>query len=257
MTAGDDLYRLGIEPVKPSRKSASHGEAGYERSALDAYFTEEWVTRTLVKYVDLHLPIIPWRSNAADDKAWDTIWEPACGDGRMASVLAGAGYRVVASDIADWGYGAVGCDFLGDPREWKADIPVPRCAAIVTNPPFGIAVEFISRALELTRSSQGIVAILQRHEFDAPVSHHALFQITGGVRFVLHKRPYFYIPPPELGVCPEAARRAVIPVNPKTGKIDSARFPYVWNVWNWRLDGAWRTIFCRDPDEIDPGERLL
>jgi hypothetical protein len=149
-------------------------------------------------------------------------------------VLATAGYRVVASDIADYGYGATGCDFLGDPREWQAEIPVPSCAAIVTNPPFNLAREFVVRALELTRPVKGKVAILQRHEFDAPRGNHALFQLTGGVKLILHKRP-------------------------RWSEEDKAspRFPYAWFCWDWARDGAWKILFCKDPDTIADSESLL
>jgi hypothetical protein len=82
-----------------SRKSASHGEAGYARRPHDAYFTEPWVARALLAAVDL-------------GARRTVVWEPACGDGRMARPLAEAGYRVKASDIAEWGFGTQGVDFL-------------------------------------------------------------------------------------------------------------------------------------------------
>jgi hypothetical protein len=224
MSAGDDLLQLGIEPVK-SRKAATLGEAGYARKERDFYPTEPWVTRTLIRYIDFHRRDL--------GPAGSTIWEPACGDGRMATVLATAGYRVVASDIADYGYGAPGCDFLGDPANWQSHIPVPSCAAIVTNPPFDLARLFVARALELTRPFKGKVAIVQRHEFDAPRGNHALFQLTGGVKLILHKRPRW-----------------------SEDDKASPRFPYAWYVWDWARDGAWRTLFCKDPDTID-SESLL
>jgi hypothetical protein len=239
MSAGDDLLALGIEPVK-SHKAATLGEAGYARRERDFYPTEPWVTRTLIRYIDFHLWHLVDIDNPHDDRRIaETIWEPACGDGRMAEVLAAAGYRVVASDIADHGYGARGMDFL-DPSAWRgADqldptIPVPRCAAIITNPPFDRAREFVVRALELTRAVKGKVAIVQRHEFDAPRGNHALFQLTGGVKLILHKRP-------------------------RWSEEDKAspRFPYAWYVWDWAQDGAWRILFCKDPDTIADSESLL
>jgi hypothetical protein len=242
MSAGDDLLALGIEPVK-SRKSASHGEAGYARKRL---------TPISPRMVHPH-PRPLYRFHLPDN---DTIWEPACGDGRMANVLAAAGYRVVASDIADWGYGATGCDFLADPREWQSNIPVPTCAAIVTNPPFGVASEFVERALNVTRPVKGKVAILQRHDFDAASGRHPLFQTTGGVKLVLHKRPYWYITPADMPPSPEAAKRAAIPVG-ADGKPASPRFNYSWYLWDWARDGAWRILFCKDPDTIADSESLL
>jgi hypothetical protein len=224
MSAGDDLLQLGIEPVKP-RKAATLGEAGYARKEHDFYPTPPWVTGVLVRYIDFHLRDI--------GPAGSTIWEPACGDGRMAEVLAAAGYRVVASDIADYGYGAVGCDFLGDRANWQSQIPIPSCAAIVTNPPFDLARVFVARALELTRAVRGKVAILQRHEFDAPKINHDLFGLTGGVRLVLHKRPKWF-----------------------DDEKASPRFPFCWFIFDWRRQ-TWGTLWCSDPNKPLDGESLL
>ena len=69
------------------------------------------------------------------------VWEPACGDGAMAAVLADAGFEVVASDLHDRGHGETGVDFLA--------ARAARAAAIVTNPPFVLAEAFIRHALAL------------------------------------------------------------------------------------------------------------
>ncbi len=72
------------------------------------------------------------------------VWEPACGDGAMSRVLESAGHRVVSTNLTDRGYGIHGVDFL------KCDeLAAP---AIVTNPPFGIADDFIAHALSLQPS---------------------------------------------------------------------------------------------------------
>lgn len=183
------------------RRSASHGEAGYERRPMDAYFTPAWVTQALLDAVD-------FRGYDRLDTDY-MVWEPACGDGRMASVIAAAGYRVVASDIADWGYGATGWDFLSEPPN---GLPIPDCAAIITNPPFGtIARRFIQRALELTRARRGKVAMLQRHEFDAPKTNHPLFEPPFAAKLILPRRPRWSDEPDKA----------------------SPRFPYAWYLWDW------------------------
>lgn len=56
------------------------------------------------------------------------VWEPCCGDGAIARVLAGHGFQVSGTDIAPQGFGGV-LDFL---KAKKALAP-----AIVTNPPYG------------------------------------------------------------------------------------------------------------------------
>lgn len=75
------------------------------------------------------------------------IWEPACGTGDMARVLADAGHEVIATDLIGRGYGEGGRDFM---MEWA-----PRAPNIVTNPPFSWAVQFVDRALQLTTPPAG------------------------------------------------------------------------------------------------------
>lgn len=69
------------------------------------------------------------------------IWEPACGDGRMAQVLKEHYPDVECSDLIDRGYGSSGVDFLNSLK--KAD-------NIITNPPFNLAYEFIVQGLKLS-----------------------------------------------------------------------------------------------------------
>lgn len=79
------------------------------------------------------------------------IWEPACGDGAISSVLAEHGYDVVSSDLVDRGYGIPRVDFL---MEWK-----PLAPNIITNPPFKYVEPFMRKSLDLTT---GKVALLLR-----------------------------------------------------------------------------------------------
>ena len=69
------------------------------------------------------------------------IWEPACGDGAISRVLAGAGHDVVSSDLYDRGFGEPRIDFL---MEWKLRAP-----EIVTNPPFKMAEQILRHGLSL------------------------------------------------------------------------------------------------------------
>jgi hypothetical protein len=199
------------------RKSASHGEAGYPRAAFDFYPTEPWVTRALLQAVDLvHL------GDIGDPKRTATVWEPACGDGRMARVLIEAGYHVFASDIADHGYGRIGVDFL---QCLTLPAPEPPCGAIVTNPPFGLAKRFIAKALDMTLPWGGKVAMVQRHEFDAPFGNRPLFEPPFAAKLVLHKRPRW-----------------------SDDDKASPRFPYAWYLWDWRHQGPPVLHWLADPD---------
>ena len=82
------------------------------------------------------------------------IWEPACGEGAIAKVLAASGHEVVSTDRYAYGFGQTGIDFLAEPS--------PRAKHIVTNPPygFGLADAFMLKALALTRQTGGKVALL-------------------------------------------------------------------------------------------------
>jgi hypothetical protein len=83
-----------------------------------------------------------------------SVWEPACGEGAIASVLAEAGHKVVATDLVDYGFGIPHVDFLNETR--------PRAKHIVTNPPYGsgLADAFITRSLAFVAETRGTVAML-------------------------------------------------------------------------------------------------
>ncbi len=211
-----------VRQPRAARKSASHGEAGYARRPHDAYFTEPWVTRVLLQAIDF----------ASGSARGDTvIWEPACGDGRMAREIEAAGYAVVASDIADWGYGRPGFDFLGAAAlDARLGAGARReVAAIVTNPPFGDqTVLFARRALELMRPGGGKVALLQRHEWDAAAERHTL----------MDRHPF--------------RCKIVLPRRPRWSDEDKAspRFPYAWYVWDWACPMPQATLYMPNPDAL-------
>jgi hypothetical protein len=66
------------------------------------------------------------------------IWEPACGDGAMSTVLAETGNSIVSSDLYDRGFGDIGHDFLTTSR---------RCHNVITNPPYNSAEGFVASGL--------------------------------------------------------------------------------------------------------------
>jgi len=70
-----------------------------------------------------------------------TIWEPAVGYGAIAKILASAGHKVIGTDVVDYGEGYSTRDFLNDESS-------PDVEAIVTNPPFKHAMDFVLLGLE-------------------------------------------------------------------------------------------------------------
>jgi hypothetical protein len=77
------------------------------------------------------------------EKVPQRVWEPAAGKGAIVRVLRDRRHDVIASDVFDYG----GLDFVAD---FLAQERMPDgCEAIVTNPPFQIANEFVTHALDL------------------------------------------------------------------------------------------------------------
>lgn len=76
----------------------------------------------------------------------DAIWEPACGPGSIVRVLREAGHRVYATDLVDYGLedSEHGVDFLMERQQ-----PGFYIGALVTNPPFKLANEFVIHAIAL------------------------------------------------------------------------------------------------------------
>jgi hypothetical protein len=103
---------------------------------------------------------------AAEPPFLGTVWEPACGDGAMARVLAEQG-PVLATDLVDRGYGRPGIDFLLD---WQT-----RADHVVTNPPFKLAEPFIRHALARV---PGRVAMFLRLAFLEGQARRRLFTET-------------------------------------------------------------------------------
>lgn len=103
------------------------------RDSLDFFPTPPWATRALCEFLG--------------PRPHGTVWEPACGAGHMTRPLGEYFAQVLSSDVAADRTG-VGhrLDFLVEPRppEWGCPGTLD---AIVTNPPFCLAAEFIRRAL--------------------------------------------------------------------------------------------------------------
>jgi hypothetical protein len=121
--------------------------SGRARLAQDAYYTPGWVVDALLDAVDLPGP----------------IWECAAGSGQMVEALKARGFETFASDIEH------GVDFL------QSESLPPGCRAIVTNPPFNLAQQFIEHGLTLTKPVGGTVAVLLKTDFDAAKTRQHLF----------------------------------------------------------------------------------
>ena len=180
--------------------------------ALDYFPTPLWATRALFRHV---LP-------ALGVDAIGSAWEPACGEGHMASVIAEfARGPVIASDIFNYGYGTTPHDFLYDDPLTKPDW-------IITNPPFSIACEFTLRALDL--AAVGVAMLVRTQWIEGVGRYEKLFR---------DRPPALYAPFVE----------RVAMVKGRWDPDASTATSYAWFVWCRRTAAAPRVFW------IPPGCR--
>lgn len=113
---------------------------GNKNESFDYYPTPPEATHALMRF--LKLPPC-------------TVWDPACGDGAMSDVIKQYECNVISSDLRYSGYGAGGVNFLDTSFD---------CDAIITNPPFSLAEEFIRKALS---DSNTVAMLLKAHYWNA------------------------------------------------------------------------------------------
>lgn len=204
-------------------------ESGYERIERDAYNTPPWPTAAA-----LHEMMGPrFRPGM-------TVWESAAGTGQMVAELERHGLNVIPSDIHApndrpelfGGNRTLVGDFLDDARPF---LPFD-FDAIITNPPYKLAEQFVRKALELTKPKRGIVAMLLGVKFDSAVTRMDLFKEcpAWGMKIVLLDRIWWFEPKADLA----------------TGKVNGPSEDHAWYVWDWR--GTYgRTIrYARAPEEV-------
>jgi hypothetical protein len=132
-------------------------EAGYARVERDHYPTPDWVIAALAEHVDLK---------------GKRVWEPACGDGRMAEALKRAGAQVYTSDIANYGYPLDELlDFLSERNPKLNDFD-----ASITNPPYGHRGTLLRPWIEAgLRRRHGLLALLLPIDCDSAKTRRHLF----------------------------------------------------------------------------------
>jgi len=136
------------------------------------------------------------------------IWECACGDGAMSTVLSESGQQVYSSDLYDRGFGESGVDFIGSER---------RTDCIVTNPPYNCAEAFVRTGTELASKK---FALLLRLAF-----------LEGANRA---KTIFSDVPPSRVWVFSER-----ITFYPKGAQIKgSGTTAYAWFVWDKEAPGG-------------------
>lgn len=177
---------------------ASRSEA---EDSLDYFPTPPWATRALMTHV-------------LSDVRGGICWEPACGGGHMSEVLQEYFSKVISTDIADYGYGESGVDFLDhrsrnqEPVDW-----------IITNPPFNLAEQFAQQ-----RQYHESMALLVRTAW-----------LEGAGRW---KRLFSQDPP---NVVAQFTERVTMVKGGLAGKGVSSATAFCWVVWYAGHDNPGRT----------------
>jgi hypothetical protein len=131
-----------------------------------------------------------------------TIWEPACGSGKMVRALEESFVHVVATDIDQ------GKDFLDYTTAENFD-------AIITNPPYNQAYAFVLHAIRLMEPKRGVVAMLLRTDWDHAKGRNFLFtELPFWKKIALTKRIQWF-----------------------EGTNGSPSFNHAWFVWDWKHQG--------------------
>jgi hypothetical protein len=147
---------MGVTNLASAMSKQGAGDMATRRDGLDRYDTPAWATRALM------------------DRAvfYGKIHEPAAGAGLMVDELAKS-YMVTAADIEPRRAEFEQIGFLNETRLVQN---------IVTNPPYGIATEFLQKAIEITERS---VAMLVGINFLSSAKRGRLYRSGGAPSDIL------------------------------------------------------------------------
>lgn len=132
-----------------------------EREKNDFYATSPIAIDMLKKKIDLPVKIL----------------EPACGSGCLSERLIELGHEVDSYDLVDRGYGKVQNFFE------MLTSPIQGNFAIVTNPPYKYAMEFVKHSLEIAPAG-GLVCMFLKTTFaEGKTRYNELFKNTPPVTY--------------------------------------------------------------------------
>lgn len=146
----DKNYMGNKKSVYVTLGASSHTDK--PREPNDFYATEPKAVTKLFDYFRTHPNAFPAMSQHP------VVWECACGNGILAEELLRQGCAVVCTDIVNRGYNAQIRDFLDAP------LIDENITAIITNPPYKYATEFVLHALDILPVG-GLCIMLMRIQF--------------------------------------------------------------------------------------------
>lgn len=216
--------------------------SGYDRNALDRYWTNPWVTNVLLNtlLVRNHLKYLD-----------GPIWEPAAGRGDMTRALQEWNdnhLQVYSSDIdmSEFDYRFIG---PGHERSFLDEVELPcidrvPVRSIITNPPFnepwrGIGDDFVRHGLKFFNTGEvTFMAMLQRSEYRCGKSRKDMF-----------------------GECPHFMGELVLTTRPRWDYGDpdapekaAPRHNFSWFLWShyWRHNKESIQLFDYRPKGFQP-----
>jgi hypothetical protein len=145
------------------------------------------------------------------------LWEPACGPGAIVRLLRAHGHDVHATDLNDWG-----CPDSQAKIDFLMERPAPgHIDAIITNPPYMIATQFVAHAVSMARLVYMLLPLQLLEGGQRDGRRDAL--IDGGR--LSHVTPF-------------RDRLPMMHRHGWEGKQTSSTRCYAWFVWNQKYQGA-------------------
>lgn len=188
---------------------------GTVRKERDYYATPEPVIRALFKRLDIGM--------------FDVILDPCCGDGRICRIATrefcadSTGFDIQLP-LHAWVPERTEPAFILDGSlnalevPWPMDCSTGPITAIVTNPPYSLAMEFVQKAL--SESHGRLVCMLLPLSFLSSKKRAEFHKANPSHLFVLDKRPSFT----------------------NDGKTDAQ--DYAWFAWNYNSSNSWEILSC-------------
>jgi len=176
------------------------GSVNHERAENDFYATDPKSVLSLLKLEDFND---------------GTILEPCCGQGHISKILKeNTNSNVYSSDLINRGYGNETIDFFKTNENIKYDY-------VITNPPFKLAKEFISKSLKITNKK---VAMFLKIQFLEGQSRKEWLQKSPlKTVYVFSKRQNIWTNGEN--------------INPNTGKKWANTMCFCWFVWEIGYSG--------------------
>lgn len=209
---------------------------GAHREELDFYATPARCVEALLPHLKL-------------DPAQTYVLEPGCGDGAIMSVLASRGFHVTGIEVdraragraVDRNCGRVAV------TNFLSSAAFGTYGAVIGNPPYSLALEFVEKALKCTA---GPVAMLLRLNWLSSKKRRDFHSAHPAHVLVMDSRPSFCVSLTcrkkcgwQVSISPEADRiKACESCGSGVSVVTTDATEYAWFVWNDGKAGTWEIL---------------